>query len=331
MRKGQREEWVDRVRGLCMMAILLFHTENYYAGEEIIPYALYVDNVLIAFFFISGYLIHRNGTPFSYQKKMSAIVRSILLPYFIFTTIIAIPKVLIREETTFSETVWGILTGHASWFVAALAVAEILFASMLHLFKERICPLAVTSCVSFFLVALAYHFIDNDLLEQHNYWCFQNALLMLPFIFMGYAFRRNNKWQEWFNRRRNILFFVYLLAIIKGIVHAEGMTLTLQPIHVSTFLILLVDGLTGTVLLIALCKWMSSKRLMQYIGKHSIIYYFICGGVPFLVTRALTRVGFPYENLYLLIILAFILVVLITTGITYLICSFPQKVWKNRG
>ena len=36
--------WIDLLRGFCMMLILWFHTEVYYAGHTVIPYDLYVVN-----------------------------------------------------------------------------------------------------------------------------------------------------------------------------------------------------------------------------------------------------------------------------------------------
>ena len=59
----QRIEWIDFCRGLFMMMILWFHTEYYYIGNLVIPYSLYVENSLIGFFFISGYLFfpYRNN------------------------------------------------------------------------------------------------------------------------------------------------------------------------------------------------------------------------------------------------------------------------------
>ena len=59
----QRKRWINLARGICMMMILLFHTEVYYIGSEIIPYHLYVENSLAGFFFLSGYLsFHTDGS-----------------------------------------------------------------------------------------------------------------------------------------------------------------------------------------------------------------------------------------------------------------------------
>ena len=55
----QRKIWIDNLRGFCMLAILLDHTEIYYTGEDVIDYNLYVANVLIVFFILSGYLMYK--------------------------------------------------------------------------------------------------------------------------------------------------------------------------------------------------------------------------------------------------------------------------------
>ena len=50
----ERKHWIDSLRGICMIAILLDHTELYYTGVNIIDYNIYVANVLVLFFILSG-------------------------------------------------------------------------------------------------------------------------------------------------------------------------------------------------------------------------------------------------------------------------------------
>ena len=56
----ERKTWIDLLRGICMLAILLDHTELYYTGGNIIDYNFYVVNALVVFFFLSGYLFFKN-------------------------------------------------------------------------------------------------------------------------------------------------------------------------------------------------------------------------------------------------------------------------------
>ena len=64
-----RQLWIDMLRGGCMLAILLDHTEIYYTGTNIIPYTLYVPNALCVFFFLSGYLFFK-PQGFSLRAKL---------------------------------------------------------------------------------------------------------------------------------------------------------------------------------------------------------------------------------------------------------------------
>ena len=146
LKQNKRKHWIDLLRGFCMVAILLDHTEIYYTGDNIIGYNYYVANVLVAFFFLSGYLFYKD-TPFSLQLKLKAIARYLLLPYFIFTTFIAIPKAL-AHGFDIPETLFSVLTGQASWFIAALIVAEIVFSTVLWACKGKTWWLLTLSLVA---------------------------------------------------------------------------------------------------------------------------------------------------------------------------------------
>lgn len=144
----RREHWIDLLRGCCMLAILLFHTESYVAGEALIPYYLYIGDALVIFFYLSGYLIFRSEG-FSLRHKMRSILHRLVIPYLAFTTLMAIPKALAHGIALSSNTVQllveSIVLGQASWFVAALIVAELIFALILHVSRENIWAVVLTA------------------------------------------------------------------------------------------------------------------------------------------------------------------------------------------
>jgi fucose 4-O-acetylase-like acetyltransferase len=320
----QRLAWADLARGFCMMAILLFHTEKYYAGEEIIPYALYVDNVLITFFFISGYLFHNPQKAFSVPHKLLSILRGIIIPYFIFTAVIALPKAFVHDDTSLAETYADVLTGHASWFVAALAVAQVVFAFYVKISRYRPMALAWMCALPYLIIATTYHLVDSERWTSTNFWCWHNALLMLPFICAGYLFRRHSQWMTLIKRPCAIILMLISEVILKYWIHSHSLFMTLQPIHIDSFTLLLIDGLIGCLLIIAVCHWLPRIKWVEWTGAHSLVYYFICGGIPLLVTRVLTTIGRPYEDNYLNIIIAFILVYAISSAFSFFILSFKK-------
>ncbi|MBO4822003.1 MAG: acyltransferase [Prevotella sp.] len=323
-----RDTKIDIAKGLCMVSIFLLHTEIYYTGEEIVPYAYHVDNSLLAFVFVSGYLfVKQSYDNFNLQRKVISILKGITLPYFIFTSAIAFPKALVRDDTTLLEAFKAVITGHASWFLAALMLAEMLFALIIFIASKRknsIFFIFVCCSLPYLLVACCYHFIHNDLLHDINIWCWQNALIMLFFLFAGLTCKQRQLIPRL--QQPKVLFILALVILaVKWMVTHENMTLTMEPINVSSFTLLLVDGLAGAMLIVGGCRHLPDNALLQFIGKHSLIYYFICGATPMAVCLALKKIGFSYTGHYWQVIVTFILVLLAATIITYGITKIKGK------
>ena len=317
MVKSIRITWIDTIRGIAMMAILLFHTEVYCAGQGIIPYHLYVTNALIAFFFVSGYLFQHPNKDFSIQRKLKTILQKLIIPYFIFTLILAIPKALVHEDMSFIDVLLSIFTGKASWFVSTLIIAEILFAVILRFFQHQERIIFIFSTLPYLLIASAYHFLSLETVISYNIWCWQNALLIMPFLYMGYYFKKNNCLFDNITSKKIIPFLIVGVVILKYWECQNNLFLTMEPIIVSSFFILLLDGVITNLLLVAICRIIPDILPITWTGSHSLVYYFFCGAVPTAVSLGLQKVGFIYDGQYWRIIIAFLLVYLLSTVITW--------------
>lgn len=314
-----RISWIDTIRGISMMAILLFHTEVYCTGQGIIPYHLYVTNALIAFFFVSGYLFHHPDKEFSIRHKLMTILRKLVIPYFIFTLILAIPKALVHDDMSFADVLISILTGKASWFVATLIIAELLFAVFLHYFQHKERTIFLFSALPYLFIAASYHFLSSETLALYNCWCWQNALLIMPFLYMGYYLRRDNRLFERITSKKVIPFILVGVMILKYWEYQQNIFLTMEPIIVSSFFILLLDGVMTTLFLVAICRIIPDFLPITWTGRHSLVYYFFCGAVPTAVSLGLQKVGFFYNGQYWYIIVAFLLVYLLSTLIAWMV------------
>ena len=94
-----------------------------FIGEINTILGLMTPTRLLVFFFISGYLT--KVETFDFKKTMTSIVKKLLFPYFLFSSIIFIPKHLIHgTEISLPVMLYEILGGFSSWFVAALAVTR---------------------------------------------------------------------------------------------------------------------------------------------------------------------------------------------------------------
>ena len=64
----KRIGWIDNMRGFCMLAILLDHTESYYLDYHIINQNLYLTDALVFFFILSGYLMYQYCVKLTFNR-----------------------------------------------------------------------------------------------------------------------------------------------------------------------------------------------------------------------------------------------------------------------
>ena len=305
--------WIDFLRGLSMMLILVFHTEVYYKEYDVTPYYIYVTNAIILFYFISGYLFYRPES-FNLKKKLNAITRSLLFPYFIFTSLIAVPKLLVRQEAiNLQEIVINILLGRASWFIAALIVGELFFALLLTKTRGKITWL-LTDAIACLII---YYVIPFN---QHYYWQWQDALLAVTFLSAGYIYHQYDNHFNTINKPLYSLIFLLILIIIK--VYEYHVNLPMRNIAIENVPLFLADCIVWLMLVISIIRYIPRCKMIEWTGRHCIIYYFLCGGCPLIISIFFNKIGLPYNNYLYRYLLALIAVYLLATTLTYLIYKY---------
>ena len=313
--------WIDSLRGLSMMLILVFHTEVYYKEYNYTPYYIYTTNAIILFYFISGYLFYRPES-FSLKKKLNAIARSLLFPYFIFTSLIAVPKLLVRQEAiNLQEIVINILTGRASWFIAALIVGELFFALLLTKTRGKIIWL-LTDAIACLII---YYVIPFN---QHNYWQWQDALLSVTFLSAGYIYHQYDNHFNIINKPLYSSILLLILFLIK--VYEYDVNLPMRNIAVENALLFLIDAIIWLLFIISIIKYIPHCRLVEWIGKHCIVYYFLCGGVPLTVSLLLNKIGFSYDGYLYRFLMALIIVYIIITSLTWFVYRYIPFITGKR-
>ena len=306
----QRVGWIDFLRGISMILILVFHTEVYYKEYNITPYYIYTTNTIILFYFISGYLFYRPES-FNLKKKALSIVRSLLIPYFIFTTLIAIPKVLVRQENIdWMNIILNIISGRASWFIAALIVGELIFALLLMKTRGKVAWL-LTDAIACLII---YYVIPFN---QHNYWQWQDALLAVTFLSAGYIYHQYDKHFNTINKPLYSLLLLLILIFIK--VYEYHVDLPMRNIAIENIPLFLVDSIIWILFVISIISYIPRCKMIEWTGQHSIVYYFLCGGCPLIVSMTMNKIGFSYDGYLYRYLLTFVFVYMLATAITWII------------
>ena len=303
-----------------MMAILWFHTEMYYAGTDVTPYALYVGDVLATFFFLSGYLF-LSGKPFNARSKMMTIVRRLIVPYFFFTLLFVLPKAIVHDEMNeLSTMIIKIFLGQSSWFLSALIVGELLFVLLIQLTKGKDLSIGFFAILCLGLAAIiGNHY--SPWLNPYNYWHINEAILACFLISAGFLFKKHeHRFQQYFNRFTLILLLL-LFLLLKLIIIINGMEMVLGSIHASNYPVFIANLLISILLMISIFRYIPKISFMQWTGQRSLVYYFICGGVPLIVAMSFNKFGWPYSG-YMSLLMAFIVVYILSSLLTFAIYRY---------
>ncbi|MED9907501.1 MAG: acyltransferase [Prevotella sp.] len=322
--------WIDLLRGFLMLAIIFDHTEICFTGDNIVPYRMYVPDVLMAFFFLSGYLFYR-PEGFCLRHKLHSWLRGVLMPYFIFTSALALPKAWLHgADGSLSDLLLTILTGQGSWFIASLAVAELLFCLLLWLSRAHWRWLAGAGL---FAVALAYGFGTRRLAFEANWWHVNEAVVALPSLLLGYMAHRFDK----LGTRWRLGLFALLLVLslpVNVLVASSSWPSVLVGALVLPRLFLVKNALS--VLLLYLLFTISQRdgvrwvelmprwfaAMVSWTGRRSIVYYFFSSGVPTALTAVFSRLGYTYRGCYAEVLVVFLLNLLLITLVTWAIYRY---------
>ena len=309
----ERVGWIDFLRGISMMMILVFHTEVYYKEYNVTPYYIYTTNAIVLFYFISGYLFYRNNTV-QWRKRIISIVRSLLIPYFIFTTLIAIPKLLIRQmDINWTEIALNILTGRASWFIAALIVAETVFSILLWISRGKHLFLSTIAILCF----ITYYLIPFN---QHNYWQWQDALLALDFLYLGYLYHQYEDVFHTINKPLYSSLLLFILIFIK--LYEYKIDLPLRNIAIENAPLFVADTFIWLLFVQSIIKYIPRYQIIEWTGQHCIVYYFMCGGCPLVISILMNKMGVCYNGYLYRYLLTLLHVYLLATALTWFIYKY---------
>lgn len=253
------------------------------------------------------------------------------MPYFIFTSALALPKAWLHgADGSLSDLLLTILTGQGSWFIASLAVAELLFCFLLWLSCARWRWLAGAGL---FAVALAYGFGTRRLAFEANWWHVNEAVVALPSLLLGYMVHRFDK----LGTRWRLGLFALLLVLslpVNVLVASSSWPSVLVGALVLPRLFLVKNALSVLLLYLLFTisqrdgvRWVEQMprwlaAMVSWTGRRSIVYYFFSSGIPTALTAVFSRLGYTYRGCYAEVLVVFFLNLLLITFVTWAIYRY---------
>lgn len=280
-----RIKWIDNVRGLAIVAVVVGHslqqTQNGLLNQYI--YAIHIP----IFFVLSGYLYHersRFGQEFVHGNE------TMIIPYF-FTSILVIlgslvapysGKILrapfVNGKVGIESALYGagdkgnylfnseIRPIGAIWFLLCMFLALLIFNQLMVITKNVYYSGFVRLCFFCTLAFIGIYSAKYYLLP----WSINAALLAQLFLYWGYVIRK-------FSIDKKISILYLILGFIAWSVAANQGFLMVVTAKSPNMFVSFIGVIGASIVLIQFGKWISklkrTGRLLRYVGQYSIIVF----------------------------------------------------------
>lgn len=275
MIKGNRIQWLDIMKGICMILIILSHS---YPPEMYVRF--YTPFFLTAFFFASGYTFSSRDTMKSFLLHK---IQVLLVPYWCFGILNAI-LAFIADGDNLLERFWGLLLSinlknDDLWFIPCLFIMTIIFYVLWSLILnnkkiEKKLQYIIFGIISIILSFLGYFL---TLCKIKIFFQFEIALVLLPFMVMGYIWKQSKTVKKYMEKRHIAIFYSALYFII--ITQFKNMVNIHEEIY-SNYFLFMFSAFIGTAMIVVISqiieKYMKKTQLnncLIFIGQNTFIYY----------------------------------------------------------
>ena len=298
-------EWINVAKTLCIAIIFLNHSEFYCNCNIGVIRNLYLPFFVNTFFFLSGYLLLKKQlSPFYINASLKEwwnmpeggrtllqnILFRIVLPTVIFAVILYIPKIIIRGgNLLLKDMVRETIVDGTYWFTCALAISEVLFLCAL-LFRIKkiwfyLCFSVILALVAQILVWHKIYFFNDDSMP----WYYKSGFTACVFLVIGGIY---NKYETLIDNYFKPIICLILIVPCTYILlfHFSSIQCVISrgALDIPGFFV----DIVLIYVFIRISKVLRGGKLFNYIGRHSIGFYFFCGAIPNAVWVVMNRAGF---------------------------------------
>ena len=275
----ERIVFLDVCKGIMMFMVVWTHICNGYIDYyqytqpvEIINYLKAVDVFWHPFFMPAFFII--TGWCSDFCKRVDSFllgnVKGLLIPAFTYGLIAHFLGILTSSSSyscinaIFAYVSTFFIDG-PMWFIAALFIAKLLY-----FFLNLLFPNCVINRSIFLALFMLIGFACSRRIHDYNYWSFQHALLLIPFIEYGRFLRtfKNDKYLDMLGMSYVLVLPVFLLNNIKLPFVVGYIRLYLEGIIPWFWL-----AVTGSTLILQISKRLKFKSILVLVNKHSIAIY----------------------------------------------------------
>lgn len=324
MHKSKRLPYVDMAKGFAMLLVIIGHCA--YSDKMIVGW-LYSFHMPL-FFALSGFTFNPEKYK-SLREVISVKLRQLIIPYFFLCSVLWALSLLMLDGMQFKyrhiNELIGIVLGKrlsdyffSLWFLTTLFLAEPILWCLCRLTKKHMLALLPLSVGVFAVGAAVLQVIKG------TYWSADLVPIALSFLLLGYLLGRHAQrtaekpvslWMPALSWSVNLLFF--------WLNYRQVGRSDLYFCKLGNPLYFFLSACGGTIGVITLFQRLSQCSLLEYIGRHSLLFYaFESLVIPLseralrcaLGATALEQAAFP--AMFMVLIMSCAMLVLISYALT---------------
>lgn len=298
MTKNKDINWINNAKALCMIAVYYIHSLVYYGnspGGEFMSAFLYPFYVNL-FFFVSGYLFFKKALKITpdqssdwTRKSLASVLFKLVIPTILFSTAIYIPKLLFHSRdisvARYFYDVWG---GVSFWFTSALTLMQLIFILIVRTGVRKLVILILIGVLMF----ISGNFLETCTSSPFP-WHYKSALCASLFFVLGGTCCDLLQSNVKSNGIKYAVILAYIALILLTFSHRHSLMYGSMGVGYNFWGTMIC--LLSIVSMVFVSEFLGQRRLLEFIGRKSIAFYFFSGVMPALFGTIALKV-FPQVN-----------------------------------
>ena len=334
----QRIAFIALAKGICISLVVLWHVLREQSdGYDFFQILFFFRMPL--YFVLSGIFFKTYEGIFSFIKKKT---NKLLIPFLFAYLVVGIPSILFQDRWNgHSTSLYSFFEENgrlnlglvpSAWFLICLFFVNLYFYSIFVVSKRNI---KVISLFCFVFGILGYYI--NVFNFYISLWL-DTSLTVMPFFLFGYLMRNfSNILYSEMKQKYYILFVFSLTALLLTYYIFEHRNLSslnfIQNIFGVNIISLYLGGLSGSICILIIAKYLQYVPVFSYIGRYSIVVLLTHQPLLFIIRNVYYQLGLSQEgflnNFVIFIIIIFLSIPIISFCVKFLPYCFAQKdVWK---
>lgn len=244
-----RNQWMDVAKGFSIILMILGHTSIPDSFSRLI-YSFHMP----LFFIASGWMT--DWSKYSFSEYFSKKISTLVIPFFIYSTIVLILMVFIHGGGYFINWMTNGWQGYALWFIPVLFLATLLV-RILYLIQKIWLRVLASLCLLFAGIALSYYNITLP-------W----SISVVPYAcFMIISGTYLKKYQSYINDPK---WFILLSGLVIAFIVSRFWKLDMAWNNIIPVIPLTIGAMAGTAMIFTF-----ASMVVKYQSKISLIFQFI--------------------------------------------------------